>query len=406
VLFVPILSRPLSSLKNIGTQLLLYSIPTFFIRTEPLGTASSMVKVRKTIPIISAYRESIIQKRSRRLLLVFLMVGTMFACTAHVYTPCKLDINTRPEGQSGPPILAYEKGPVPFENSILEQDPKLTYQVRHLKIPSVGENGQDGNLIEAIYYRSNTAIKLPLVIVLPIWGDRFGLTYPPEKITSALKHRSHGDMHVLRVLGERALIDWKALGEAETEEQFLSVMARIARREVVNIVDVSRLVDWAEARHEVDAARIGLIGFSRSAITAGMVAVNEPRLAAAVLVMGGAHSHRILATCDDLAGRARNKVLSRFGWTAADYEQAIEPFFRPIDAAHYPGRADPSRILIFDSHNDECIPQDARDDLWEALGRPARISLLYGHNTSFLSMTPLGFNWMRHKIYDFLESTL
>ncbi|UCG21769.1 MAG: hypothetical protein JSU80_04105 [Deltaproteobacteria bacterium] len=358
------------------------------------------------VPIISAYGESIIKKRLRRLTLVFLMVGTMLGCTAHIYTPFKLDINTGPERQSGPPILAYEKGPVPFENSILEQDPKLVYQVRHLKIPSIGENGQDGNLIEAIYYRSNTAGKLPLVIVMPIWGDRFGLTYPPEKITSTLKLRSRGGMHIIHVLGERDLIDWKAVGEAETEEQFLSIMARMAQRETVNVVDISRLFDWAEERKEVDAARIGLIGFSHSAITAGMAAVNELRLAAAVLVLGGAHPHRILAVCDDHVGQTRDKILQRFGWTAADYEQAIEPFFRPIDAANYPGRTDPSRILIFDSHKDECIPQDAREDLWEVLGRPERISILHGHKTSFLSMTPLGFNWMRHKICDFLVSTL
>jgi hypothetical protein len=362
--------------------------------------------MRKMVPLISAYRGSIVKKRSRRLILVLLIVGMMFGCTAHIYSPFTLDNNTGPARQSEPQLLTYEKGPVPFENSILEQDPKLAYQVRHLKIPSVGDNGQDGNLMESIYYRSNTAGKLPLVIVMPIWGDRFGLKYPPEKITSTLKLRSHGGMHIIHLLGERDLIGWKALGEAETEEQFLSIMARLAQREIVNIVDISRLIDWAEARNEIDAARIGLIGFSHSAITAGMVVVNEPRLAAAVLVMGGAHPHRILAVCDDHVGRTRGKILQRFGWTAADYGQAIEPFFRPIDVANYPGRADPSRILIFESQEDECIPQDARDDLWEVVGRPARISLLYGHKTSFLSMTPLGFNWMSHKIYEFLESTL
>ena len=358
------------------------------------------------VPIISAFRESLINKRSRCLLLVFSIVGAMLGCTARIYTPFKLDVNTRPERQSGPHILPYEKGPVPFENIIIQQDPKLPYQVRHLKIPSIGENGQDNNLIEALYYRSNTTGKLPVVIVLPIWGQGFGLTYPPEKITSTLKLRSHGDMHILRVLGERDIIDWEAVGEAETEEQFLSIMSRMAQREAINIVDVSRLVDWAEARNEVDAARIGLIGFSHSAITGSMMAVNELRFAAVVLVMGGAHPHRILAVCDSDAAQLRDKILPRFGWTAADYEQAIEPFFRPIDAANYPGRADPSRILLFDSHEDQCVPQDARDDLWEALGRPARISLFYGHKTSFLSMTPLGLNWMRHDIYEFLESTL
>jgi len=337
-----------------------------------------------------------------------LFVGTLFGCTAHIHTPFQPEISTLPERHSGPPILAYEKGPVPFKNSILQQDPKLAYQVRHLKIPSIGQNGQDGNLIEAIYYRSNTAGKLPLVIVLPIWGDsfRYGLTYPPKKIASTLRGRSNGDMHILRVLGESEIFDWKALGESETEEQFLSNMACIAQREAINIIDISRLIDWAEVRNEIDASRIGLIGFSRSAVTAGMVALNEQRLAAVVLVMGGAHPHRILSTCDGDVGRPREKILKRFGWTVADYEQAIEPLFRPIDAANYPHRTDPSRILIFDSHEDECIPQDARDDLWEALGRPARISFLYGHNTSFLSMTPIGFNWMRREIYEFFESTL
>ncbi len=340
------------------------------------------------------------------LFLVFLIVVTLFGCTAHIHTPFQPEVSTRAERQSGPPILAYEKGPVPFENSILQQDPKMAYQVRYLKIPSIGENGQKGNLIEALYYRSNTAGNLPLVIVLPIWGDGFGLTYPPKKITSTLKVRSHGAMHVLRVLGESDIFDWEEFCEAETEEKFLSNMARIAQRETVNIVDISRLVDWAEARKEINTARIGLIGFSRSAVTAGMVTVNEPRFAAVVLVMGGAHPHRILAACDGDVGWPRDRILDRFGWTAADYEQAIEPLFRPINAANYPGRVDPSRILIFDSHEDKCIPQEARDDLWGTLGRPARISLLYDHKTSFLSMTPLGFNWMRREIYEFFERTL
>jgi dienelactone hydrolase len=365
-----------------------------------------MAGVRKMALIIFACHEMLIKKKLLRLLLVFFIVGTLLGCTAHIYTPFQPGVRTRAEQQSEPRILAYEKGPVPFENSILQQDPKMAYQVRHLKIPSIGENGQKGNLIEALYYRSNTAGKLPLVIVLPIWGDGFGLTYPPKKITSTLRLHSHGGMHILRVLGESDIFDWEEFSEAETEEKFLSNMTRIAQREAINIIDVSRLVDWAEARDEINSSRIGLIGFSRSAVTAGMVTVNEPRFAAVVLVMGGAHPHRILAACDGDVGWPRGRILDRFGWTAADYERAIEPFFRPINAANYPGRADPSRILIFDSRNDKCVPQDARDDLWEVLGRPERISFLYGHETSFLSMTPLGFNWMRREIYGFFESTL
>ena len=358
------------------------------------------------IRVILTCRESLFKKRSQLLPLVFLLVVTLFGCTARIYTPFQPEVNTWVDPQPGPQVLPYEKGPVPFENRIVQNDPKLTYQLRHLKIPSIGENGQDNNLIEALYYRSNTAGKLPLVIVLPIWGQGFGVTYPPKKITSTLRSRSHGDMHILRVLGERESIDWEGLGAAETEEQFLSITARIAQRQITHIVDMSRLVDWAENREEIDATRIGLIGFSHSAITGSVAAVNEPRFAAIVLVMGGAHPHRIMAFCNSDAARMRDKILPRFGWTVAELEQAIEPFYRAIDVANYPGRADPSRILIFDSLRDQCVPQDAREDLWEALGRPARISLFYGHKTSFLSMTPLGFYWMRREIYEFFESTL
>ena len=352
---------------------------------------------------ILAHGESLVKKRWQLLSLFFLIAGVLLGCTAHIRTPCQPSVSTRPDLQSGPRILAYEKGPVPFKNSIIQKDPKLTYQVRHLKIPSIGENGQEGNLIEALYYRSNTPGKLPLVIVLPIYGSH---TYPSEKITSTLKSKSHGGMHVLRVLGERNIMDWEALGKAQTKEEFLSLMARMAQREATNIIDTSRLVDWAEARKEIDASRIGLIGFSHSAITGGMMAINEPRLAAVVLVMGGAHPHRVLAVCESDAGRLRDKILPRFGRTAADYQQAIEPLFRSVDAANYPGRADSSRILIFDSQEDQCIPRDARDDLWETLGRPERVSFLYGHKMSFVSMSPLGLFWMRREIYKFFASTL
>ena len=89
-----------------------------------------------------------------------------------------------------------------------------------------------------------------------------------------------------------------------------------------------------------------------------------------------------------------------------EYQTALEPVVRPYDAATYPGRADPARILIIDAAKDHCIPPDAREALWEVLGRPEHISLNYGHKKAFLSMTPLGFNWMRKQIYRFFDLKL
>jgi hypothetical protein len=50
------------------------------------------------------------------------------------------------------------------------------YWIESLAFPSVGENGQDGNLVTVRYSRSKSKSAKPLVIVLPIWGIH---TYRP-----------------------------------------------------------------------------------------------------------------------------------------------------------------------------------------------------------------------------------
>jgi hypothetical protein len=52
------------------------------------------------------------------------------------------------------------------------------------------------------------------------------------------------------------------------------------------------------------------------------------------------------------------------------------------------------------------MPSVSREALWHAMGRPERISLLYAHNFSFLSMTPLGGSFATDRIWEFLEETL
>ncbi len=84
----------------------------------------------------------------------------------------------------------------------------------------------------------------------------------------------------------------------------------------------------------------------------------------------------------------------------------VVPMFLTIDPASYPGRTDPSRVLIIEAGRDTCVPENCRDDLWEALGRPEKITLDYGHKKAFLSFTPLGNNWMRRQIWDFFEAKL
>ena len=284
--------------------------------------------------------------------------------------------------------------------------PKLdtdTHRVRLLKFPSIGVNGQKDNLLTTRYYQSRQPGGHKLIIVLPIWGT---YTYPSDKITKGILARSRGDTNVLHVLGEEYLLDWARMGDAEDEESFFLAVRDAAARVRTMVIDIRRLIDWAEMQSDIDSRRIGLIGFSLGAQIAGVVLSNEPRIAVGVLVMGGANPHEILTKCAGRPKVVRENVLPRFGWNKRQYQDVLERFLDPVNPANFRGRTDPSRVLMFDAYHDDCIPRSAREALWNAMGRPERISFLYTHKMSFLSMTPLGSNYMRRKIYEFLDKTL
>ncbi len=328
-------------------------------------------------------------------------------CTAHVRTPYRGadDVAVVAARETAPsPAFEYTRAEVHVTNHLAGVGATSRYRLRLLEFPSIGDNGQDGNLISARYFQSTATGPRPLVIVLPIWA-RF--TYPSNKICSYLQRHSDGAVHVLDVLGVRFLIDWAELADAPDEETYMALWRRAVERERVTMIDIRRLVDWAAQRPEVDGSRVAIIGFSHSAILAGTVVTQEPRLAAVVLVMGGAHPEQIVAHCrGERTSSVQERAEDGFGWSRDELARRLQPVFEVVDAASYAGRVDPQKVLFFDARRDRCIPESSRDALWEALGRPERISLDYSHRNAFLSMTPLGGSWMCRRIWEFLEPRL
>jgi dienelactone hydrolase len=328
------------------------------------------------------------------------------ACfTSHVMTPYT-DVGDVQVGRSyeAAPPFTYSKAEVPFTNHLEGTGALPIYELRLIEMPSIGDNGQDDNLVTARYYRSALPGPRPLVIVLPIWGS---FTYPPRKISSSIQRLSDGGVHVLHVQGDNHLADWSGFITAADESEFLELWREAVERQRVTIVDVRRLVDWVERRPEIDSARIGLIGFSLGAVVAGTIATQEPRLAAVVTVMGGSDLHSIIANCDGKrATSVQAKAAESFGWDREELAARLEPITSVLDPANYPNRVDPRRVLMIDAQRDKCVPESARQDLWLALGKPERISMNYDHAPAFYSMTPLGFNWMRRRIWEFFEARL
>jgi hypothetical protein len=141
-----------------------------------------------------------------------------------------------------------------------------------------------------------------------------------------------------------------------------------------------------------------------SALVAGVAMANEPRLAAAVLVMGGADPQEILAACNHEIARGREHVLKRLGWSLDEYRNQLAKALSVINPARFAGMVDPRRVLIIEAAADTCMPRVARDRLWHAMGRPERIAYLYDHRVAFLAMTFLGGNNLQQQIYRFLDS--
>lgn len=297
----------------------------------------------------------------------------------------------------------YPRAEIEFRNRILSELETADHVVRYVRFKSAGLTRQPGGLIKARYYHSKRPGAKRLIVVLPIFGS---YTYPQEAMVRSLRRRYRGDCHILMVMGETYLLDWFGLAAVETEEALFAKAREMAEHMRVAVIDVRRCIDWATVRPEVDNERIGLIGFSMSAFLAALALGVEPRFNAGVLIMGGAHPADIIASCGGKPGMARKAVLARLGISWEQYYHVLHECTFANDPAHFAGCYRPERLLLFEARYDTCMPARSRDALWNAMGRPERYSMHYGHKSAFLAMTPLGRNFMRRRTLEFLHRRL
>jgi dienelactone hydrolase len=340
--------------------------------------------------------------RSASLVATLLAAVALVGCAAHTHVPF-----VPGDELAGPTLVDSAPSEFDYIDSLphpayLTTGEDAAYRTVSLAFPSAGENGQAGNRVAARYYRSKSKGAKPLVIVLPIWGVH---TYPSNAISAGLRKHG-GNINVLQIDGERPLLDWDAVGDTRTEAEFLKLLDQLIGRFVSTVIDIRRVVDWAETQTDVDPQRIALIGFSMGALVASVAMANEPRLAAGILVMGGADPQDILAACDHEIGRGREHVLEQLDWSLDKYRNELAKALARVNPARFAGMVDPRRVLIIEAAADTCMPPSSRERLWRAMGRPERIAYLYDHRMAFLAMTFLGGNNLQQQIYRFLDLAL
>ena len=301
-------------------------------------------------------------------------------------------------------VFDYPREPVQAKNRIEPDKETEFYSVRTLRFPSIGDNGQEDNVAAGRYFQSKLPGKKKLVIILPIWGSS---KYPSTRIAEGVMERSRGATNVLLVDGEKDFVDWKLIESAHDEQAFVDLTRQyMIERMRTNIIDLRRWLDWFETQDDIDQRHVGLVGFSISSIVGSAAYGVDRRLSTGIFVGGGANPDEMLATCHWEPKELRDTITTRFGWSVQHYQDVLHELFAPINPARFGSPVDPQHVLIFDSYYDSCIPASSREALWESMGRPERISFLHDHKVSFMSVTPLGLNFMRVKIYDFLDKNL
>lgn len=335
------------------------------------------------------------------------MIGRFWLCTcglalAFQLSGCVSNVYTPYEGPSSAavttdsvPLFDYDRREVAYTYHDVEavgQDRVL----KRVKFESLPGSHQP---FRFLYYEHRSDGPKPLVMVLPIFDS---YTYPSDKIAAGLL-KQDPPVNVAVLEYEGRLLDLEGLAMAESDENAVATLTDFRESAVALVKDLRRLIDWAEQRPDIDASRVGLVSFSMSAFIGSLIAQHEPRMRANAIVMGSARYSDVLAVCEGRPGTARDGVMQRLGWSLDTYRDTVDESLHSVDPSTYPGRVDPARTLMIDADNDTCMPKSARDALWDALGRPERISYRYDHKRAFLAMTPLGFNVMRARIYDFFE---
>jgi len=270
--------------------------------------------------------------------------------------------------------------------------------------PSAGDNLQPGRRVSGRYFMSKRPGTKRLVLILPVYGSS---TYPPYKITQRLLLGPRGaETNVLLLDGTVSLFDWPTMWNAEDPATFWSGVDATREALFATAVDVRRLLDWAATRPEVDAERLGLVGFSVGAIVGTLVMAVDDRPAAAALAMGGGDLPAMFTFCYGKAALARANVHQRFGWGEEDLEPGLARRLGPVDPIAYAPAVDPERLLWLEAGEDDCVPPEVRERLWQRLGRPERYILAAEHRRAFLAMTFLNRYFATRKIVDFLDGRL
>jgi dienelactone hydrolase len=276
-----------------------------------------------------------------------------------------------------------------------------------LTLPSVGDNGHRQPLVTAQYLKTKTPGKKKLAIVVPIYGS---ISFASRMMARQLVEGQRQDTNVLLILDANEIFDG-AIERAPimtTEAELLEGVQECVSRFRFVVIAIRRLIDWAETVDEIDAARIGVVGFSIGASVANVAMGVDARIAAGAFVLPSTKLDENFAY-----GRVPrwqepiDQFRANLKLTPGELARKVEPILRSIDPIYFSKSIDPTRVLLIEAAQDSFVPAQARKLHWEALGRPRIIRIDHDHKVALvLSMTFLSRNFTERTIAEFFDEHL
>lgn len=149
------------------------------------------------------------------------------------------------------------------------------------------------------------------------------------------------------------------------------------------VADVRRAREVLASLPEVNPRRVGLLGISLGALVAALAAGIDGQIPMTYLILGGGDLTRI-GFHPSRETEFFRKIAAEKGWTPEQVREAL----RPIEPLVYASRIPRETVRMYNMQDDEVIPRDCTERLWESLGKPT-IRWYPGGHKSLVFLVPI-----------------
>jgi dienelactone hydrolase len=255
-----------------------------------------------------------------------------------------------------------------YEMTRIRELPVNGLEIWELRFPSPFKSATpENNTVHAEYYRPKGDGPFPCVIVLDITGGDQSLS---RTIARHLAQSKIGGLFVqMAYYGPRR--------PQGSKLRFLSTDVELTMEAIQQtLLDLRRATAWMESRPEIDKKRLGIMGTSLGSFMAALTAEMEPKLGRAAVVLGGGGF--VDAFYDHPQAASYRKTWEALGGT----KQMVKDLIADVDPLTRASHLKDRKLLIIAAKNDEIVPPQMAEALWEASGKQRIIWLNAGHYTA------------------------